>query len=96
MLASRRYINEVKDIDNTRYFVGIKGDVEDFENLSGAAKDLGEIVGAQRVVKFGLTNKVPEVFRETPTGSFTATSYPGPPAFSTITPETLRELHRRN
>jgi len=55
--ASRLYINEVKDGDNTRYFVGIKGDVGDFESLSGGAKDLGEIVGAKQVVEFGLTDK---------------------------------------
>jgi RHS repeat-associated protein len=51
------YINEVKDGDNTRYFVGIKGDVGDFENLSSGAKDLGELVGAKQVVEFGLTDK---------------------------------------
>jgi hypothetical protein len=47
----------VKDGDNTRYFVGIKGDVGDFENLSSGAKDLGEMVGAKQVVEFGVTNK---------------------------------------
>jgi RHS repeat-associated protein len=55
--ADSLYINEVKDGDNTRYFVGIKGDVGDFESLSSGAKDLGEIVGAKQVVEFGLTDK---------------------------------------
>src|SRR2546422_8561464 len=32
--ADSLYINEVKDGDNTRYFVGIKGDVGAFENRS--------------------------------------------------------------
>jgi RHS repeat-associated protein len=55
--ADNLYINEVKDGDSTRYFVGIKGDVGDFENLSSGAKDLGELVGAKQVVEFGLTDK---------------------------------------
>jgi RHS repeat-associated protein len=55
--ADSLYINEVKDGDNTRYFVGIKGDVGAFENLSSGAKDLGELVGAKQVVEFGLTDK---------------------------------------
>ncbi|HTP70412.1 MAG TPA: RHS repeat-associated core domain-containing protein, partial [Dongiaceae bacterium] len=55
--AGSLYINEVKDGDNTRYFVGIKGDVGDFEKLSGGAKDLGELVGAKQVVEFGVTDK---------------------------------------
>jgi len=55
--ASRLYINEVKDGDNTRYFVGIKGDVKDFEGLSGSAKDLGGLVQDKQVVEFGLTNR---------------------------------------
>ena len=55
--ASSLYINEVKDGDNTRYFVGIKGDVGDFEGLSSGAKDLGELVGAKQVVEFGVTDK---------------------------------------
>jgi len=55
--ADSLYINEVKDGDNTRYFVGIKGDVGNFESLGSGAKDLGELVGAKQVVEFGLTDK---------------------------------------
>jgi RHS repeat-associated protein len=53
--ASRLYINEVKDGDNTRYFVGIKGDVGDFMKLGDSAHDLANIVQDKQVVEFGLT-----------------------------------------
>ena len=55
--ASRLYINEVKDGDNTRYFVGIKGDIGNFESLSGGAKSLGDLVGATQTLEFGVTDR---------------------------------------
>ena len=55
--ANRLYINEVKDGDNTRYFVGIKGDVGDFMKLSETSHDLANVVQDKQVVEFGLTNK---------------------------------------
>lgn len=55
--AERLYINEVKDGGKTRYFIGIKGDIGDFEKLSSGAKDLGELVGAKQVVEFEVTDK---------------------------------------
>ena len=55
--ASRLYINEVKDGDNTRYFVGIKGDVGDFMRLGDTAHDLANLIGDKAVVEFGLTNR---------------------------------------
>jgi RHS repeat-associated protein len=55
--ASNLYINEVKDGDNTRYFVGIKGDVGDFMKQSDTAHDLGNLVENKNVVEFGLTSK---------------------------------------
>jgi len=55
--ASRLYINEVKDGDNTRYFAGIKGDVGDFMKLGDTAHDLANIVQDKQVVEFGLTNR---------------------------------------
>jgi len=53
--ASRLYINEVKDGDNTRYFVGIKGDVGDFMKLGDTSHDLTNLVQDKQVVEFGLT-----------------------------------------
>jgi RHS repeat-associated protein len=55
--ASRLYINinEVKDGDNTRYFVGIKGDVGDFMKLGDTSHDLANLVQDKQVVEFGLT-----------------------------------------
>jgi RHS repeat-associated protein len=53
--ASRVYINEVKDGDKTRYFVGIKGDVGDFMKVSDTAHDLANLVGDKNVVEFGIT-----------------------------------------
>jgi RHS repeat-associated protein len=55
--ASNLYINEVKDGDNTRYFVGIKGDVGDFMKQGDTAHDLGNLVANKNVVEFGLTSK---------------------------------------
>ncbi len=51
------YINEVKDGDKTRYFVGINGDAGDFMKLSSAAHDLGSVVQDKNVVEFGLTSR---------------------------------------
>jgi RHS repeat-associated protein len=51
------YINEVKDGDKTRYFVGIKGDVGDFMKLSNASHDLANLVQDKNVVEFGLTSQ---------------------------------------
>ena len=57
--ASRLYINEVKDGDNTRYFVGIKGDAEDFTSgkLGANVQEFGKLVEDKRIVEFGLTNE---------------------------------------
>jgi RHS repeat-associated protein len=55
--ASRLYINEVKDGDKTRYFVGIKGDVGDFMNLSETSHDLANVVQDKQVVEFGVTDR---------------------------------------
>jgi RHS repeat-associated protein len=55
--AARLYINEVKDGDSTRYFVGIKGDVGEFKGLAATAKDLGNLVENKKVVEFGLTSR---------------------------------------
>jgi RHS repeat-associated protein len=55
--ASRLYINEVKDGDKTRYFVGIKGDIGDFMKLSATSHDLANIVSNKNVVEFGLTDR---------------------------------------
>jgi RHS repeat-associated protein len=51
------YINEVKDGDKTRYFVGIKGNVGDFMKMGDAAHDLANLVQDKQVVEFGLTNQ---------------------------------------
>jgi RHS repeat-associated protein len=55
--ASNLYINEVKDGDNIRYFVGIKGDVGDFMKQGDTAHDLANLVENKNVVEFGLTSK---------------------------------------
>src|SRR5207245_2635157 len=55
--AANLYINEVKDGDTTRYFVGIKGDVGDFMKQGDTAHDLGNLVENKNVVEFGLTSK---------------------------------------
>jgi hypothetical protein len=55
--ASKLYINEVKDGDKTRYFVGIKGDVGDFMKLGETAHDLANLVKDPQVVEFGLTTR---------------------------------------
>jgi RHS repeat-associated protein len=55
--ASRLYINEIKDGDKMRYFVGIKGDIGDFMKLSETSHDLANVVKDQQVVEFGLTNR---------------------------------------
>jgi len=55
--GSRLYINEVKDGDNTRYFVGIKGDVRDFMKLSDTSHDLANLVQDKQVVEFGVTKQ---------------------------------------
>jgi RHS repeat-associated protein len=55
--ASNLYINEVKDGDKTRYFVGIKGDVGDFVKMGATSHDLANLVQNKNVVEFGLTSK---------------------------------------
>jgi RHS repeat-associated protein len=55
--AGALYINEVKDGDKTRYFVGIQGDVGNFMKLSSAAHDLANVVQDKNVVEFGLTSR---------------------------------------
>lgn len=55
--ASNLYINEVKDGDTTRYFVGIKGDVGDFMKMGETSHDLANLVENKNVVEFGLTSK---------------------------------------
>jgi RHS repeat-associated protein len=55
--ASNLYINEVKDDDKTRYFVGIKGDVGDFMKNGETSHDLANLVQNKNVVEFGLTSK---------------------------------------
>jgi RHS repeat-associated protein len=55
--ASNLYINEVKDGDKTRYFVGIKGDVGDFMKNGETSHDLANLVQNKNVVEFGLTSK---------------------------------------
>lgn len=55
--ASRVYINEVKDGDNTRYFVGIKGDVGSFMKMGETSHDLANLVEHKNVVEFGLTSQ---------------------------------------
>lgn len=56
-LGSRLYINEVKSGNNTRYFVGIRGDVGDFARAGGTAQGLANLVVHENVVEFGLTNQ---------------------------------------
>jgi RHS repeat-associated protein len=53
--ASRLYINEIKNGDKTRYFVGIKGNVNEFRTLSETSNDLADIVGHKQIIEFGLT-----------------------------------------
>ncbi len=55
--GSRLYINEVKEGDKTRYFVGIQGSVGEFNKLSDTARGLSSLVGDKQVVEFGLTSK---------------------------------------
>jgi RHS repeat-associated protein len=55
--ASRVYINEVKDGDNTRYFVAIKGDVGSFMKMGETSHDLANLVEHKNVVEFGLTSQ---------------------------------------
>ena len=55
--AANLYINEVKDGDKTRYFVGIKGDVGDFMKMGETSHDLANLVQNKNVVEFGLTSK---------------------------------------
>lgn len=55
--ASRLYINEVKDGNKIRYFVGIKGDVGGFMKLSDTSHDLANLVQNKNVVEFGLTDR---------------------------------------
>ncbi len=55
--AGRLYINAVGEGKDTRYFVGIRGDVGDFMNLSGTAHDLANVVIDKRTVEFGLTDR---------------------------------------
>ena len=54
--ASRVYINEVKDGDKTRYFVGIQGDVGEFMKMGQTAHDLANLVEHKQVVEFAVTN----------------------------------------
>lgn len=53
--ASRLYIDEVQDGDKIRYFVGIKGDIGDFMEISDTAHDLANLVKDRQVVEFGIT-----------------------------------------
>ncbi len=55
--ASRVYINEVKEGDTTRYFVGIKGDVGSFMKMGDTSHDLANLVEHKNVVEFGLTSQ---------------------------------------
>jgi hypothetical protein len=55
--ASRLYINEIKDGDNTKYFVGIKGDVGDFMRMGETAHDLANIVSDKQTVELGITKQ---------------------------------------
>jgi RHS repeat-associated protein len=55
--ASRMYINEVKDGDKTRYFVGIKGNVGEFMKFGESAHDLANLVQDKQVVEYGLTKQ---------------------------------------
>jgi hypothetical protein len=55
-VASNLYINEVKDGDKTRYFVGIKGGVDDFMKMGATSQDLANLVQNKNVVEFGLTS----------------------------------------
>ena len=55
--GSRLYINEVKDGNKTRYFVGIKGDAGHLAKMGGAAQNLANLVQHKRVVEFGLTSQ---------------------------------------
>ncbi len=55
--ASNLYINEVKDGDKTRYFVGIKGDVGEFMKMGDTSHDLANLVQNKNVVEFGLTSQ---------------------------------------
>jgi len=55
--GARLYINEVKDGNKTRYFIGILGDVGDFTRAGGPAQNLGNLVASEQVVEFGLTDR---------------------------------------
>jgi hypothetical protein len=55
--GSRLYINEVKEGDKVRYFVGIRGSVDEFNKLSATARGLSSLVGDRQVVEFGLTSQ---------------------------------------
>ena len=55
--ASQLYINEVKEGDKTRYFVGIKGDVGSFMKMGETAHDLANLVGDKQVVEFTVTDR---------------------------------------
>jgi RHS repeat-associated protein len=54
--GSRLYINELKEGDNMRYFVGIRGSVEEFNKLSITARGLSSLIGDKHVVEFALTS----------------------------------------
>ena len=54
--ASNLYINEVRDGDKTRYFVGIKGDVGEFMKNGETSHDLANLVQNKNIVQFGLTS----------------------------------------
>ena len=43
--------------DGERYFVGIIGEAADFTALGDAASDLGDLIGADPVVEFGVTDQ---------------------------------------
>jgi RHS repeat-associated protein len=55
--ASSLYINAVKDRDNTRYLVGIKGDLGDFMKLGDPAHSLANLVANKSVVEFGFQSR---------------------------------------
>jgi RHS repeat-associated protein len=50
------YINSVKDGDNTRYFVGVNGSLNDFAKMGSGAAGLADVIGAKPVVEFGITD----------------------------------------
>jgi RHS repeat-associated protein len=56
--ASKLYINEVKDKQGTRYFVGIQGDAKEFAKTGVLESRLAEVVGSSSIVGFTLSGSV--------------------------------------